>query len=72
MLKRLFNPNPSFNNNNMPNNPMNNGMPMYENYDLKRLETELEEANRQIKELTKKVNRLENYLGINQNQKYYY
>ena len=64
MLKRFFNPNNYQNQFNNPNN--------FENYDYKRLETELNESKRLINELTKRVNKLENYLGININQKYYY
>lgn len=64
MLKKIFNP---FGN----NNP--NGQPYIpENYDYKRLETELNESKRLISELTKRIARLENYLGIRTDQKYYY
>ena len=63
MLKRIFGPN-------MP--LPNNQMPYYENYDFKRLETELTETKRQLSELSKRVCQLENYLGIRKDQKYYY
>lgn len=66
MLKRFLNP---YNNQN-PNqfqNPTH-----FENYDYKRLETELNESKRMINELTKRVTKLENYLGVRNDQKYYY
>lgn len=63
MLKKIFNP---FNNNQTQ-------QPYYpENYDYKRLETELNETKRLINELTKRINKLENYLGLKQEQKYHY
>lgn len=55
---------------NYPNNP-NYGYPSNQpnygysgNYDMSRLETEISELKRQNTELTKRVVRLENYLGI--------
>ena len=54
MLKRMFNPNNQF--------PQQNFYP--QNYYYRRLETELNESKRQINELTKRVQKLENYLGI--------
>lgn len=55
MLKRIFNPNPN-----------NNFNPNYytPNYDYARLETELNEARRLISDLSKRVSKLEGYLGI--------
>ena len=68
MFKRFFNQNPnqSFNNPNY-NNP-NYYMP---NYDLERLQTELNESRRLISDLSKRVSRLESYLGINKDNNYY-
>lgn len=63
MLKRIFNPNPSPNFNNNPNYYM-------PNYDLQRLETELNEARRLISDLSKRVSRLESYLGVNKDNYY--
>lgn len=61
--------------NNMPTNypPQNFYNPNYFNpnaninYDFSRMETEIIELKRLINDLNKKVNRLENYLGINHN-----
>ena len=64
MLKRFFNP---YNNQNQYQNPN-----IIENYDFKRLETELNESKRIINELNKRVTKLENYLGVKADQKYYY
>ena len=60
---------------NQPNNypPQNFYNPGYYNpninmgYDLSRIETEIVELKRITNDLNKRVNRLENYLGINQN-----
>ena len=60
MFKRLLNPNMPY--------PQQNYIP--QNYDFRRLETELNEFKRQINELSKRVQKLENYLGINQEQNY--
>lgn len=65
MLKRFFNP---YNQN--PNQYQNPNM--FENYDYKRLETELNESKRMISELNKRITKLENYLGVKNDQKYYY
>lgn len=66
MLKRFFNP---YNNQNQ--NQFQNPN-FIENYDFKRLETELNESKRIINELNKRVTKLENYLGVKSEQKYYY
>ena len=58
MLKRFFNP---YNNQNQ--NQFQNPN-FIENYDFKRLETELNESKRIINELNKRVTKLENYLGV--------
>ena len=63
MLKRLFNPNP----NNNFNYSQGNFIP---NYDYQRLETELNEARRLISDLSKRVSRLEGYLGVNKENYY--
>ncbi len=63
MLKRIFNPNPNPNFNNNPNFYM-------PNYDLQRLETELNESRRLISDLSKRVSRLESYLGVNKDNYY--
>ncbi len=63
MLKRLFNPTP----NNNFNYPQGNFIP---NYDYQRLETELNEARRLISDLSKRVSRLEGYLGVNKENYY--
>lgn len=60
MLKRLFNPNNPY--------PQPNYFP--QDYDYRRLETELNESRRQIQELSKRVQKLENYLGIKNEQNY--
>ncbi len=65
-------------NNPMPNPyaPMNNGVPGYmygyqevapNNYDLSRLQSEINELKRLNNEMLKRVSRLENYLGIRGN-----
>ena len=63
MLKRIFNPNPNTNYNNNPNYYM-------PNYDLQRIETELNESRRLISDLSKRVSRLESYLGVNKDNYY--
>ena len=63
MLKRIFNSNPNPNFNNNPNFYM-------PNYDLQRLETELNESRRLISDLSKRVARLESYLGVNKDNYY--
>lgn len=63
MLKRFFNPNLNPNYNNNPNYYM-------PNYDLQRLETELNESRRLISDLSKRVSRLESYLGVNKDNYY--
>ena len=65
MLKRFFNP---YNNQNQ--NQFQNPN-FIENYDFKRLETELNESKRIINELNKRVTKLENYLYIGSLYIYY-
>ena len=40
------------------------------NYDLQRIETELNESRRLISDLSKRVSRLESYLGVNKDNYY--
>lgn len=60
MLKRFFTPNNPY--------PQQNYFP--QDYDYRRLETELNESKRQIQDLSKRVQKLENYLGIQYEQNY--
>ncbi len=61
----------------MPNNYTNNGVPGYmynyqevapNNYDLNRLQTEINELKRLNNEMLKRISRLETYLGIRGNE----
>ena len=63
MFKRFFNQNPNQNYNN-PNY-------LLPNYDLERIQTELNESRRLISDLSKRVSKLESYLGMNKDNNYY-
>ncbi len=52
--------------------PMPNYPDMSFNFDVNRLLTEIEENKRLINELTKRVNRLETYLGIRDGNEHLY
>lgn len=62
--KRLFNPNTYQNGyyNQQPYNMME--YPSYNQYDLSRFDEQINELKRMNNELLKRINRIENYLGI--------